>query len=65
MFKEKDEVKQPQHQSRTIKPATNNLEAAVERIQRKYGNDLEAFFRDAKESILKRRAERRALASCD
>jgi hypothetical protein len=30
-----------------------DLEKALERIYRQYGDDFEAFFRDAKESILK------------
>lgn len=33
-----------------------DLKKDIERIHQRYGNNLEAFFRDAKESLLKRGA---------
>jgi hypothetical protein len=38
---------------------TGDLDKALERIYQQYGNDLEAFFRDTKESILKRKSHTR------
>jgi hypothetical protein len=35
---------------------TGDLDKALERIYQQYGNDLEAFFRDTKESILKQQS---------
>ena len=41
-----------------------DLDKAVERIHQQYGNDLQAFFRDAKESISKQNATRQKNKVC-
>ena len=38
---------------------TGDLDKAIERIRARYGSDLQAFFRDAREAILKRQSSER------
>lgn len=55
MIKEKPENKKDNRKIESVK--TGDLEKAIERIHQEYGNDLQAFFRDAKEAALKRNAK--------
>jgi hypothetical protein len=41
---------------KTESNTTGDLDKAVERIYRKYGNDLDAFFREAKKSVSKKKS---------
>ncbi len=62
MKRETPKTNQEVRQSEPMK--TGDLNKAVERIHQRYGNDLEAFFRDAKESLLKRNATLEKGQSC-
>jgi hypothetical protein len=55
MKKQNPEIKKEARKDKSVE--SGDLDKAIERIHQKYGNDLEAFFRDVKESIQKRNAE--------
>lgn len=55
MKKEKPEIKREVRKTESVK--TGDLEKAIARIHQEYGNDLQAFFRDAKEAVLKQNAK--------
>ena len=40
-----------------VEPRDKELSEAVDRVYRKYGNDLSAFYRDAKKSITVEKSE--------
>ena len=55
MKREKPEIKREVRKVESVE--TGDLDKAVERIYQKYGNDLNAFYRDIQKSIQKRNAE--------